>query len=317
MNRNLKFAALLGAAVLVGGSTLAFAHMDGPMPPDGPLQGLVHRDRLGERLLQEFDTDKDGKITRAEFNGIIAARFSAATHGAKEMTAEQFAAIHMGDFQKHAAGMFRRLDWNGDGKLTLDEFEAPQRAHFQMLDRDGSGTVDCAPMHADFRPDAPPPPDAPSGADENRGGRQGGWRHGPHGFQRGDRDGYDRASFCFDADASRDGKVTRAEFEQIMVKKFQAATGGAPAMTLAQFTATMAGRYRDTNDRMFQRLDVDDKGKITLAQFAAPELRLFDRLDRNHDGILTADEMAPRFGDDWHHRDRHDDRGPRDDGRNY
>ena len=85
-------------------------------------------------------------------------RFAAATHGKTEMAPEQFAAIHQGDFEKHTAEMFHRLDWNGDGRLTLEEFVAPQRAHFEMMDHDGSGTVQCNPvMHADFHPGPPPP----------------------------------------------------------------------------------------------------------------------------------------------------------------
>jgi Ca2+-binding EF-hand superfamily protein len=300
MTKNTKIALLLGAAVMIGGSGLAFAHMDSPPPPDGPMQGLVHRDRMADRLLQEFDTNHDGKVTKAEFNGALGARFAAATHGAPGMTEDQFVAIHQGDFDKHVAEMFRRIDWNGDGKLTLDEFTAPQRAHFQMMDRDGTGTVSCNPVrHADFRDGGAPPPDAPppdGGGD--RGGRHG-WRggHGPGGFGGHGHGfgGFGRARFCSDSDISKDGKVTRAEFDQIMVKHFQAATGGAPAMTLPQFVADQSARYREVNDKMFKRLDKDGDGKLSMAEFSAPPLKLFARLDRNRDSVITADEMKPHF----------------------
>jgi len=304
MTRNTKIALLLGAAVVIGGSTLAFAHMDGPTPPDGPMQGLLHRNKLADRLLGEFDANKDGQITRAEFNNMIGTRFAAATRGGKTMTEDQFIAIHQGEFQQHAAEMFRRADWNGDGKLSLDEFEAPQRAHFQMMDHDGTGTVSCNPvMHADFRAN-PPPPDAPpppAGDDRQhsgwgRFGERGhgfGHRFGGHGF--GGRGGFGRAAFCGDADMSRDGKVTRAEFDTIMTKHFQTASGGSPYMTLAQFTADLSVHYREMNDKMFKRLDKDGDGKLTMAEFAAPPLKMFDRLDRNHDGVISADEMRPHF----------------------
>ena len=90
ISNHTRIALLLGAAVIVGGSTLAYAHMDGPMPPDGPMQGLLHRGKLSERLLAEFDSNKDGKITRAEFNNVLGTRFAMATHKKPGMTDDQF-----------------------------------------------------------------------------------------------------------------------------------------------------------------------------------------------------------------------------------
>ncbi len=284
------------------------------------MQGLVHRSRLSERLLEEYDANHDGKVTRAEYNNVLGSRFAAITHGAAAMTEDQFAAIHQGDFEKHAAEMFRRADWNGDGRLSLDEFTAPQRAHFQMMDREGTGTVTCNPIrHADFRDagDAPPAGNAPP-PDEHHGhghwgfgdrGR-GGHGFGGHGFGGHGPGGFGRAAFCHDSDLSRDGTVTRAEFDTMMSKHFSAATGGGPTMSLAQFTADLAAHYREMNDKMFKRLDKDGDGKLTMAEFAAPPLKLFDHLDRDHDGTLTEDEMKPHFhgGGRWHHRG--DDRTP-------
>ncbi|MBL6852622.1 MAG: EF-hand domain-containing protein [Alphaproteobacteria bacterium] len=300
LSKNTKIALLLGAAVLLGGSGLAMAHMDGPPPPDGPMTGLLHRGRLADRLLAEYDTNKDGKITRAEYNNVLGARFAAITHGKGAMTEDQFMAIHQDDFNKHTAEMFRRIDWNGDGKLTLEEFTAPQRAHFQMMDRDGTGRVSCNPVRqADDRPSASG--HGPGGFADHGGSHRGG--------SFGDRGGFGRAAFCHDADLGRDGTVTRAEFDTFMTKQFQSAVNGSPAMTLAQFTALQQVRYREMNDRMFKRLDKDGDGTLTLAEFAAPALKLFARLDRNNDGVITADEMKPHFrglGGGRHHRDRGD-----------
>jgi len=277
------------------------------------MTGLLHRGRLADRLLAEYDTNKDGKITKAEYNSVLGTRFAAITHGTGAMTEDQFIAIHQGDFQSHTAEMFRRVDWNGDGKLTLDEFTAPQRARFQMMDHDGTGSVSCNPVHnADFRSDGPPPGD--------HGDR--GWRggHGPGGFGGwhrrgggfGGRGGFGRAAFCRDGDLGRDGTVTRAEFDSFMGKQFSTATGGGPSMTQAQFTALQQVRYREMNDRMFKRLDKDGDGKLTMAEFAAPPLKLFARLDKNGDGVITADEMKPRFrgyGGRWRNRGDHRDNG--------
>ncbi len=108
---------------------------------------------------------------------MLGTRFAAATHGASGMTEDQFVAIHQGDFDKHAADMFRRVDWNGDGKLTLDEFVAPQRAHFQMMDRDGTGTSCRAIRYAcRLRRGAPPPDGRPATVGGHDGGGRS--RHG-------------------------------------------------------------------------------------------------------------------------------------------
>jgi Ca2+-binding EF-hand superfamily protein len=281
MRNSTKAALLFGVAALLGGTGLAVAQMDGPPPPDGPMQGLVHRDRLADRLLAEFDTNHDGKITHAEFNNALGGRFAAATRGAKLMSAEQFVALHQSDLAKHTAEMFHRADWNGDGRLTLEEFAAPQRAHFEMMDRSGSGSVSCGPVeHANFQPGGSPQGD-----------------RGRHVFGGGGRGfgGFGRARFCSEADLSRDGHVTRAEFDSVTAKEFSAAASGGSTMTLAQFTADEAARYRDINTKMFKRLDTNGDGKLTLAEFAAPPEKMFDRLDRNHDGVITPDEMKPRF----------------------
>lgn len=278
MNLNIALSLTLGAVALIGGTTLAIAQMDGPMPPDGPMQGLMHRDRMAERLLGEFDANHDGKTTHGEFNNVLGSRFAAATHGAKLMSADQFLAMHQADFIKHTTEIFHRVDWNGDGRLSPEEFAAPQRAHFEMMDRDGSGVVTCNPASTtDFHAGGPR-------------GDYGAGRGGKRGFG-----GFGRARFCTDADLSRDGRVTRAEFNTITTKEFSAATGGGASMTLQQFLAEEASHYRDMNAKMFKRLDTDGDGKLSLAEFAAPSEKLFDRMDRNHDGVITADEMKPRF----------------------
>jgi hypothetical protein len=283
MNSNQMNALLLGVAVLLTVTRVAFAQIDGPLPPDGPMQGLLRRDRMTDRPLVEFDANHDGKITHSEFNNVLGSRFAAATHGAKGMTLEQFQESHQVDFSKHTVEMFRRADWNGDGRLSLEEFSAPQRAHFEMMDQDGTGIVSCNPVsNAGLRYSGPISGGDRYSASTNR-------RTGP-GFS-----GFARARFCGDADLSRDGKVTRSEFDTIVAKEFARASGGGATLTLAQFSAEQAARFRDMNAGMFKRLDSDGDGKLSLAEFAASSERMFDRLDKNHDGVITPEEMKPRF----------------------
>lgn len=288
MKRSTKIALLLGAAAILAGSDLAFAQMDGPPPPDGPMQGLMHRDgRLADRLTQDFDLNHDGKITHTEFNTVIAKRFAAAAHGAPGMTLDQFTAIHMTDFQKHAADMFKRIDWKGDGRVTLDEYAAPQRAHFEMMDRDGTGVISCGNGGFERASFAPPPPPDEEGDQGGRGGRR---SFGGRGFG-----GFGKARFCADADLNKDGKVTRAEFDQSVAKRFAAAAHGGSTLAQAAYIADELAHYKDLNEKMFKRLDRDRDGKLNLAEFASGEEKLFARLDRNNDGTIEPDEMKPRF----------------------
>ena len=284
MKRNHKAALFVGIASILTGTGLAFAQMDGPPPPDGPMQGLMHREggRLGDRLLAEFDLNHDGKITHTEYNTVIANRYSKAVHGGKGMTYEAFIAIRMPEFQKHATEMFKRVDWKGDGKITLEEYAAPQRAHFEMMDRDATGVVSCAQSRAGFGRSA-------VGTDDSFGGGRRG------GFGSRGAGGFGLARFCEANDLNQDGKVTRAEFDSAVGKKFAAASKGKGVMTAAEFYADELVNFQDMNSRMFRRLDRDRDGLLTLQEYASSEERLFSRLDKNNDGTIGEDEMRPRF----------------------
>mgnify|MGYP001052760233 CR=1 FL=1 len=39
-------------------------------------------------------------------------------------------------------GMMQRMDADSDGKITLEEFKAPQEGRFAMLDANGDGVID-------------------------------------------------------------------------------------------------------------------------------------------------------------------------------
>jgi Ca2+-binding EF-hand superfamily protein len=265
MKKRIATVLALGACVLALGGGIAFAQMDGATPPDGPMQGLMHgQGGFADRFFADFDLNRDGKVTRDEMTKALAARFAAAAHGGA-MTAEQFAGLHMAQFQQHTAQMFRRLDWNGDGKLSLDEFAGPQRVRFEMMDRDGKGAESCAPdpvQNAAFRPE--------------------------HRFHRG----FGRAHFCAENDLNHDGAVTHAEFDGATAKHFAAETGGAKTMSEDQFASGALKKYREISAHFLAKLDADKDGKLSLAEFSGPEMKLFARLDRNKDGAVTRDELS-------------------------
>lgn len=260
-------AAWVAAAIL---AVPAFGQMEGPQPPDGPLVGLQRsHDRQDQRLIRNYDLNHDGRVTQDEMNRTLGARFAAATKHTSGMTVEQFIALHQPEFRQHAAEIFRRLDWDGNGKLTLAEYGQAQRVRFISMDDTGAGFVSCAQRQQ-----------VPSRD-----------RKTPRGYNRSN---YSLAGFCFDNDLNRDGTVTRTELDKAVAGRFSAASGGAGFMTVAQYTASEQEQFVASNNRTFQRLDKDGDGVLTIAEFAATPLRLFARLDRNHDRALSPDELQPR-----------------------
>src|SRR5271168_1091882 len=115
MKHQAKAALMIGVISIIAGTGLAFAQMDGPPPPDGPMLGLMHREggRLADRLLAEFDLNHDGKITHTEYNTVIAKHYADVVHGKSGMNLDMYTAIGMADFQRHTVEMFKRIDWRG------------------------------------------------------------------------------------------------------------------------------------------------------------------------------------------------------------
>jgi hypothetical protein len=253
----------VGLALLFGAALTSLANAQNAgtgQGNNGPMQGLEQATERGaERLVRQFDLNKDGKVGRDEMNRTIGARFTAATHRAPGMSVEQFVAARAAEFRPANDAMFHRLDWNGDGKLTLAEYAAPQHIRFVELDRAGAGYVFCG--IAD--------PTA-------RSGRAG------------------LAGFCRENDLDMDGRVTRAELDQALGKRFSAGAAKAQIMALPAFVASEEQRYLPVNIRVFRRLDQDGDSLLTIQEYASSEITLFARLDKNGNGILEPSELHPR-----------------------
>jgi Ca2+-binding EF-hand superfamily protein len=280
MKNVLRYSLLLGAAFVVGAG-VALAQMGEPRQPQLPDEPPnSSRGRFADRFLAEFDLNHDGKVTRDEFNKAVSQEFFAASHGQQTMTEDQFIASRTKDLHQRVTELFHRSDWNGDGKLSFDEFAAPERAIFERMDRDATGTVPCSVRRsADDQGQAP------------RAGRNGNGR--PRTSSGGTRG---RGGFCAEFDLNRDGKVTHAEMDQALHQQFQVATKNGAFMTIDQLYALELARYREMDARIFQRINTSYTGKLTLQEYAASEAKFFARLDKNGDGVITQDELSSRRG---------------------
>lgn len=183
----------------------------------------------------------------------------------------------------NAPAQLRKLDKNGDGKLTQDE------AGLQMQMGGGRGRGD-----GGGGGDEPPAP-APTAEeltatlmmfDANKNG------------QLEKSEVPDRMQGMFDrGDTNHDGVLTRDEIAKLAEANRQQAGGGPGA-------GGGGGRGRGDGrgpggpgqfDLAFNALDTDHNGEISAAEIdnAAASLKT---LDKNGDGKVTEDEVTPNFG---------------------
>lgn len=260
------------------------------------------------------DTNGDGKITFEEFT---AAFPNATRERFDQLDSNKDGVISPADRPAGAEGRLRqmretlrRADADGDGKVTFEELQAVApnitREVFDRLDRNKDGVI----CPAD-RPDGPPPSrPAPDAKAEDRPPPP------PDGrprfrelFERADTDGDGKVSFedlqavapkitreMFDRfDRDKDGYITRADMPE--------RRGDGPPRGEGEVSPRRGdgeGQPRRGGDRrgMLERLkeaDANKDGVITYEEVLAvrPDFprAVFDRLDRNGDGVLTSADV--------------------------
>ena len=102
------------SALTIGGVLVLALGLGGAALAHGP-EGKGMRGDRGAAMFQQFDTDGDGAITKAEIDAAAAARFAEADADKDgKLSAEELAA-------RGPAQMFDRLDADKDGTLTAEE----------------------------------------------------------------------------------------------------------------------------------------------------------------------------------------------------
>ncbi|EJM96294.1 EF-hand domain-containing protein [Herbaspirillum sp. YR522] len=151
----------LGAAALAGCTTPAapVASLPGTAPAGTPAQPAGGHGR--EAFMGSYDINRDGVVTRAEYESVRLQRYNAAdTNGDGKLSEAEYVAEFEGrlkqqyaqqkrepdaDYQRsmrQAHVRFGILDRNHDGFISLDEEKAIMERTFVGQDTNGDGQVD-------------------------------------------------------------------------------------------------------------------------------------------------------------------------------
>lgn len=106
----------------------------------------------GPRMFEQFDLDKDGKLTQAEIDTARAerlAKFDANGDGALNL--EEYQALWIDAMRERMVDRFQAHDDDGDGKVTKEEFAERFAGMVARMDTNGDGVIDREDMQRRWR----------------------------------------------------------------------------------------------------------------------------------------------------------------------
>jgi len=227
------------------------------------------------RAVFRFDKNRDGTVTRDEWTGSDVAFRSADLDGNGVLDGRD---RKLAEAQAPAEGhplrgftqplpakdaLIAKLDGNRDGTLTAEEVRGTQLAPVLTLaDSNGDQRLDGAELQRLV--------DAVAAAINRR--NAGTRADVPY-----------RAQIPFSTwDKDKDGRLANAEFEDrgLFVRLDADRDGFVTKTEIARYQRSLEG------DDFLARFDLDDDGRVTLAEFGGP-LEVYRRVDRNGDGVVS------------------------------
>lgn len=225
--------------------------------------------------------------------------------------------------------MLKKLDTNGDGRISLDEYLAAAKAHFQTIDTQNKGIIDAAQIasspgavkridrraemlvkHLDTAGNGYVTKDEFLDAAKKRFARldtQGNgkltidefetarWPHAHDAKTNASSKFAAQAQARFDAiDANHDGVVTIDEYVAFAAADYQsldAAHNGQVTASEIASSPKAAERAGHVDAAIVKRLDKNGDGVVSQDEFVAAAQKRFERMDKNGDGFIDADEI--------------------------
>lgn len=240
-----------------------------------------------QQMLERFDQDHDGKISKDEYQGPAEAFGRLDANGDGFLQQEEVAKFDQpgggpgGGFRdldpaQRWQRMVEFMDGNRDGQISRDEFRGPEKM-FQVLDRNGDGVIT---------------------EDEGRAGRPG--EGGPGGPGGAGGDYAARLKLLLKQwDKDGDGKLSRQEWQgrEEMFARLDADGDG--FITEEEIGRGLGGPMPPRNpvQQLIGVLDRDADGQVSAEEWSA----FFQQTDANGNGFLTQDELMkalrPPMGD--------------------
>ena len=240
--------------------------------PANPAAAPGTRPDFFAHMLEQMDTNRDGRISLDEYVAAAGARYkSIDTQNKGRIDAADIASspAAVARIDHRAESFVKRLDTAGNGFVTKDEYLAAAQNRFARMDSNGDGKLT---------------PDELASSRENHGGK--------HGKSSGAHAAFDQKHFD-KLDANHDGVVSKDEFLASASAKFaQFDTAGDGKVTAAEIESAPKTQERAVRiaDRFVKKMDANADGVVTQDEFVAAAKARFARLDKNSDGYLDADE---------------------------
>ena len=101
-----------------------------------------HRGKRAMRMLKQFDTNNDDRLTQAEIEEVRDGRFATFdANGDGTLDLKEFEALWLETRRERMVDRFQRLDADGDAIVTVEEYNEPFENFVARFDRNGDGAL--------------------------------------------------------------------------------------------------------------------------------------------------------------------------------